>query len=84
MAHHTLCAPLLTNFFTFLFKTSNGAPGYNAPLLVETSNGAPQPRCATTNKFFFCKLVMAHHVTGAPLVTRVTNGALLGGAPLVT
>ena len=84
MAHHILCAPLLT-FFLLFFKTSNGAPWYSAPLLVQTSNGAPQPRCATTNnKLFFAKLVMAHHLTGAPLVTRVTNGALFGGAPLVT
>ena len=38
MAHHIHGAPLLTIFF---FKTSNGATGDSAPLLVLTSNGAP-------------------------------------------
>jgi hypothetical protein len=49
--------------------------------MAHHNHGAP---LLTIFFIFFAKLVMAHHVTGASLVTRVTNGALLGGAPLVT
>src|SRR3989337_3617539 len=87
MAHLVCGAPLLVLSWPHtLPRLSSGAPGESVPLLVLTSNGAPHPRCATTNNFFFffSKLVMAHHTPGVPLVTLVTNGAFLGGAPLGT
>ena len=40
----------------------NGAPHMWCAISVHITNGAPLPRCATTNKFlfYFPKLVMAH------------------------
>ena len=58
----------------------------NAPLLVLTSNGAPDKECASTEVFnsFFCKTTNGAPPEGAPLVTWITNGAFRVGAPLVS
>ena len=53
MAHLVCGAPLLVLSWPHtLPRLSSCAPGESAPLLVLTSNGAPHPRCATTNIFF--------------------------------
>ena len=63
MAHQTKGAPLVLIFFHFPTHT-NGASGRSAPLLVLTSNGAPDKECASTDFFsFFAKQLMAHRVT---------------------
>ena len=73
MAHHIHGAPLLTIFF---FKTSNGAPGDSAPLLVLTSNGTPHTLCATTNNFFYFFFKTSNGAPGdsAPLLVKTSNG----------
>ena len=93
MAHPAHGAPLVPkNFFELvrLSKHTNGASRHSAPLLVVTSNGAPSRRCATNVifllllLFLFCKSSNGAPPGGAPLVTWITNGAFVAGAPLVS
>ena len=55
MAHLAQGAPLVSIFFELvrLSKHTNGASRHSAPLVVETTNGAPGPGCAISIKFFF-------------------------------
>ena len=52
MAHQKIGAPLVIIFFHFYIHT-NGASYRSAPLLVLTSNGAPDRECASTEFFLF-------------------------------
>ena len=48
MAHQKTGAPLVIHFYIH----TNGASYRSAPLLVLTSNGAPDQECASTEFFF--------------------------------
>ena len=69
MAHHKKGAPLVIKFFHFCIRT-NGASYQSAPLLVLTSNGAPDMECASTDFFysFFCKTTNGAPPHSAPLL----------------
>ena len=70
MAHQTKGAPLVIIFFHFYIHT-NGASYRSAPLLVLTSNGAPDQECASTEFFFIL------------FFAKTTNGAPCHSAPLL-
>ena len=86
MAHQPEGAPLMLFFYycfySFFCKSTNGALARGAPLLVQTSNGAPWQSAPLV--CFFCKTTNGAPPEGAPLVTWITNGAFRVGAPLVS
>ena len=53
MAHQKTSAPLVIIFLFHFYIHTNGASDRSAPLLVLTSNGAPDMECASTELFLF-------------------------------
>ena len=63
-------------------QVTNGAPPTNASLVTLVTNGAPAggaPLVVLQNNM----IVVAHWVSGTPLLVKTSNGAQCPGAPLV-